>query len=67
MFTTWAPFACFAGGWLAFFCLAIRHAAYGRCAVCETHRSPKCQCPGGDPKTIDVRRPKFKSKDDYRD
>jgi hypothetical protein len=67
VYAAWAPFGFMAGGFLAALCLLLRHHAFGRCAVCETHRSPKCSCPGGDPKNIDVRRPKFKSKDDYRD
>jgi hypothetical protein len=63
MYTTWAPFGFMAGGWLAFFCLYLRHLAFGRCAVCELERSPKCGCPGGNPDAIDARRPRFKSRD----
>jgi hypothetical protein len=48
---------------LGFLTLGLWRRAFGRCAVCETHRSPKCGCPGGTPESIDARRPKFKSRD----
>jgi hypothetical protein len=63
MYSAWAPFGFLAGLFLGLLCLQIRHAAFGRCAVCELERAPKCGCPGGTPDAIDARRPKFKSRD----
>jgi hypothetical protein len=48
MYSAWAPFGFLAGLFLGLLCLQIRHAAFGRCAVCELERAPKCK--SRDPK-----------------
>ena len=34
---------------LALLALAARWFGWGLCKRCETHRTPKCGCPGGNP------------------
>lgn len=42
------------------------HRSFGPCKRCETSREPKCGCPGGTSDEPQIRRPRFKGKDDYR-
>lgn len=34
---------------LALLAVACRHAGFGLCRRCDSNRSPRCACPGGDP------------------
>jgi hypothetical protein len=58
VYSAWAPFGFLAGLYLGVLCLIVRHHAYGRCQVCDTHREPVCGCP---------RRPRFKTRRDMED